>query len=48
MIVLFGSYARGDWVEDVAQGYVSDYDFIVVVEELAQDDAFLGRRRQRR
>ena len=42
MIVLFGSYARGDWVEDLAQGYVSDYDFIIVVddEKLAQDDAF--------
>lgn len=35
-IVLFGSYARGDWVEDHASGYRSDYDLLVVVnhEEL--------------
>ena len=32
-IVLFGSYARGDWVEDIRAhgGYVSDYDILVVV-----------------
>lgn len=30
-IVLFGSYARGDWVEDHASGYRSDYDLLVVV-----------------
>ena len=30
-IVLFGSYARGDWVEDPVGGYVSDYDLLVVV-----------------
>lgn len=30
-IVLFGSYARGDWVEDRASGYRSDYDLLVVV-----------------
>ena len=35
-IVLFGSYARGDWVEDRGSGYRSDYDLLVVVnhEEL--------------
>lgn len=26
MIVLFGSHARGDHVDDPAGGYVSDYD----------------------
>jgi predicted nucleotidyltransferase/HEPN domain-containing protein len=30
-IVLFGSYARGDWVNDSDGGYVSDYDLLVVV-----------------
>jgi len=30
-IVLFGSYARGDWVADPVGGYVSDYDLLVVV-----------------
>ncbi|MBP7705088.1 MAG: HEPN domain-containing protein [Caulobacter sp.] len=35
-IILFGSYARGGWVEDPEGGYVSDYDILVVVnhEEL--------------
>ena len=30
-IVLFGSYARGDWVEDPVGRYFSDYDLLVVV-----------------
>jgi uncharacterized protein len=30
-IILFGSYARGDWVRDLKSGYVSDYDILVVV-----------------
>ncbi|MES2035913.1 MAG: HEPN domain-containing protein [Pseudomonadota bacterium] len=36
-IILFGSYARGDWVDDPGGGYVSDYDILVVVshDELA-------------
>jgi predicted nucleotidyltransferase/HEPN domain-containing protein len=40
-IILFGSYARGDWVEDVHVGddgttyeYKSDYDLLIVVEDL--------------
>jgi uncharacterized protein len=35
-IVLFGSYARTDWVDDPIGGYKSDYDLLVVVnhEEL--------------
>lgn len=32
-IVLFGSYARGDWVEDRKSGYRSDYDLLVVVND---------------
>lgn len=36
-IILFGSYARGDWVADAVGGYFSDYDILVVVnhDELA-------------
>ncbi len=30
-IILFGSYARGDWVEDPIGRYYSDYDLLVVV-----------------
>lgn len=30
-IILFGSYARGDWVNDPVGGYISDYDLLVVV-----------------
>ncbi|MBC8551214.1 MAG: HEPN domain-containing protein [Candidatus Brocadiales bacterium] len=40
-VILFGSYARGDWVEDVYKGddgttyeYKSDYDLLIVVEDL--------------
>lgn len=35
-IILFGSYARGDWVDDPVGGYFSDYDLLVVTnhEEL--------------
>src|SRR5262249_18248024 len=45
MIVLFGSHARGDWVEDMETGYRSDYDLLVVVDsaEVAQDLALWGR-----
>jgi predicted nucleotidyltransferase len=32
-LVLYGSYARGDWVEDHAGGYVSDYDILIVVND---------------
>lgn len=36
-IILFGSYARGDWVADPIGGYFSDFDILVVVnhDELA-------------
>lgn len=30
MVILFGSHARGDWVEDPETGYVSDFDILVV------------------
>ena len=32
-VVLFGSFARGGWVEDRASGYMSDYDLLVVVND---------------
>ncbi len=39
MIVLFGSHARGDWVEDPETGYESDYDLLVIVKtaRIAED-----------
>jgi predicted nucleotidyltransferase len=45
MIVLFGSHARGDWVEDRETGYRSDYDLLIVVEspEQAEDNALWSR-----
>jgi predicted nucleotidyltransferase/HEPN domain-containing protein len=30
-IILFGSYARGDWVDDPVGGYHSDFDLLIVV-----------------
>jgi predicted nucleotidyltransferase len=44
-IILFGSYARGDWVEDLPNMYFSDFDRMVVVatEQLAEDDALWAR-----
>lgn len=30
-IILFGSHARGDWVNDPVGGYISDYDLLVIV-----------------
>lgn len=35
-VILFGSHARGDWIDDYASGYHSDYDLLVVVNS----DAF--------
>jgi len=30
-IVLFGSYSRDDWVDEAANGYLSDFDILVIV-----------------
>jgi predicted nucleotidyltransferase len=40
MIILFGSYARGDWVDDPLTKYVSDFDVLVIVanEEIEADN----------
>jgi predicted nucleotidyltransferase/HEPN domain-containing protein len=32
-VILYGSYARGDWVDDPVSGYKSDYDLLVVVND---------------
>ncbi|RYY28708.1 MAG: HEPN domain-containing protein [Sphingomonadales bacterium] len=32
-VILYGSYARGDWVADPVGGYYSDYDILVVVSD---------------
>lgn len=39
MIVLFGSHARGDWVQDRETGYESDYDLLVITRsrDVAED-----------
>ena len=49
MLILFGSHARGDWVEDAETGYKSDYDFLVVVdtEEQAADVMLWAQLEQR-
>ncbi len=44
-VLLFGSYARGDWVEDRISGYRSDYDLLIVVNTKAfaeEDDLWEG------
>jgi predicted nucleotidyltransferase/HEPN domain-containing protein len=49
MIVLFGSHARGDWVDDRATGYKSDYDVLVITESRseAEDAALWGTATQK-
>ncbi len=32
-IILYGSYARGNWIEDHEGGYYSDYDILVIVND---------------
>jgi predicted nucleotidyltransferase len=32
-LVLYGSYARGGWVDDPISGYTSDYDILIVVND---------------
>jgi uncharacterized protein len=45
LVILFGSHARGDWVDDPETGYQSDFDLLAVVatEKLAHDDALWSR-----
>lgn len=37
-IILYGSYARGDWVDDPIGGYQSDYDILVIVNDARLTD----------
>jgi predicted nucleotidyltransferase/HEPN domain-containing protein len=37
-VILYGSYARGDWVDDPVGGYRSDYDVLVIVNEAKLTD----------
>ncbi len=39
-IILFGSYAKGNWVNDPANGYVSDYDVLVIVNRFELVEEF--------
>jgi predicted nucleotidyltransferase/HEPN domain-containing protein len=44
-VILYGSYSRGDWVEDRASGYRSDYDLLIVVNHKSfaeEDDLWLA------
>lgn len=54
-IILFGSYARGDWVEDryigddnILYEYQSDYDLLIVVKDLPEYQYKGYRKRIRR
>jgi predicted nucleotidyltransferase len=46
MLILFGSYARGNWVEDtyledgVTYEYRSDYDILVIVKSVKIADSY--------
>lgn len=48
-IILFGSYARGDWVEDPVGRYFSDFDLLVVVnhEDLTDVSEFWSKTEDR-
>jgi len=48
-VVLFGSHARGDWVDDPAGGYISDFDVAVLVRDpgLAADEALWADYQER-
>ena len=48
-LILFGSFARGDWVEDTATHYYSDFDLAVIVgdEKEVSDLAVWGELEQR-
>ncbi|WP_428241551.1 nucleotidyltransferase domain-containing protein, partial [Gynuella sp.] len=37
-IILFGSHAKGTWVNDPENGYISDYDILVIVNKSALVD----------
>ncbi|MEW8624704.1 MAG: HEPN domain-containing protein [Candidatus Thiodiazotropha sp.] len=48
-IILFGSHAKGSWVDDPENGYVSDYDVLVIVnnEKLVEEYRIWGDAEER-
>jgi len=40
MVVLFGSYAKGTWVDDPKSGFFSDYDVLVILNEPTLADEY--------
>lgn len=49
MLILFGSHARGDWVQDPETGYRSDFDLLAIVEtEKQTEDLLLWTELERR
>ncbi|WP_341791601.1 nucleotidyltransferase domain-containing protein [Rickettsia endosymbiont of Gonocerus acuteangulatus] len=35
MIILYGSFARGDWVRDLPNGYHSDTDILIIFKKVS-------------
>lgn len=49
-VILFGSHARGDWVDEphTAKGYVSDYDLLIIVNQQDLTDLDLWHNAEER
>ncbi|MDW6092428.1 HEPN domain-containing protein [Vibrio rhizosphaerae] len=47
-IILFGSHAKGTWVNDPVNGYISDYDILVIVNKaaLVEEDVVWQRAKE--
>ncbi|MDW6003539.1 HEPN domain-containing protein [Vibrio mangrovi] len=47
-IILFGSHAKGSWVNDPVNGYISDYDILVIVNKpaLVEEDIVWQRAKE--
>ncbi|SJN59259.1 HEPN domain protein [Vibrio ruber DSM 16370] len=47
-IILFGSHAKGTWVNDPINGYISDYDILVIVNKaaLVEEDVVWQRAKE--
>jgi predicted nucleotidyltransferase len=52
MIILFGSYAKGKWVEDVytekgtTYEYKSDYDLLIILSKNEHANSYRGKSRR--
>jgi len=40
LIVLFGSHATGSWIKDYENGFISDYDILVVLNKPALSEDY--------